>query len=60
MDLTERMGPWTTAPMVKRSAPGRYTVEVKGLRVGRTYEYRAVVRHPLLDVYGEEKRLNVK
>jgi alpha-L-fucosidase len=60
MDLTERMGPWTSAPMVKRTSTGRYTVEVKGLQPGRTYEFRAVVRHPLLDVYGEEKRLDVK
>jgi alpha-L-fucosidase len=60
MDLTERMGAWSTAPMVKRSGLGRYTVELRGLQSGRTYEFRSVVKHPLLDVYGEEKRLIVK
>jgi alpha-L-fucosidase len=60
MDLTERMGAWSAAQTVKRSAAGRFTIEVKGLRPGRTYEFRAVVKHPLLDVYGEEKQIAIR
>lgn len=57
MDLTERMGPWSVTPMVRRTAAGAYSVETPELAPGRTYEYRAVVRHPLLTLYGEEKQL---
>lgn len=40
--------------MCPRSSPGAFTAEVEGLTGGETYEFRAVVKHPLLTVYGEE------
>jgi alpha-L-fucosidase len=60
MDLTERMGPWTPTEMLKRTAPGPYSVTVTGLQAGRVYEFRAVVKHPLLTLYGEEKQFTAR
>ena len=56
MDLTERMGPWKAMEFVKRAGIGAYSVETPPLESGHTYEYRAVVRHPLLTLYGAEKQ----
>ncbi len=55
MDLTERMGPWQRTPLVRRAAPGAFTATVRGWKPDDRYEYRAVVQHPLLRVYGAEK-----
>ncbi len=59
-DVNERTLPWVSAPFVRRSAPGRFSATVQGLEAGEAYEYRAVVRHPLLAVYGEERRAVLK
>jgi alpha-L-fucosidase len=59
-DTNERTTPWTSTPLVKRSAPGAFSAPVNFLRKGETYEYRAVVKHPLLTLYGAEKRLITK
>ena len=56
MDLTERMGPWRATSLVRRTAAGTYTVATPPLLPGRTYEFRAIVKHPLLTLYGEEKQ----
>ena len=42
---------------MRRSSPGTYSVEVKGLQSGATYEFRAMVKHPLLTVFAEERML---
>ena len=41
---------------MKRAGIGSYSVETPPLEAGHTYEYRAVVRHPLLTLYGAEKQ----
>lgn len=56
MDLTERMGPWSATSLVKRTATGAYSVATPPLLPGRAYEFRAIVKHPLLTLYGEEKQ----
>jgi len=56
-DVNERMETWKGAPFARRAATGVFRVTVSGLAPQRTYEFRAVVRHPLLTVYGGEKRL---
>jgi alpha-L-fucosidase len=48
---------WTDTPVVRRSAPGEYTARVGGLQPGQAYEFRALARHPLLTVYGEDSVL---
>ena len=45
---------WTDTPVIGRSAPGEYTAVVGGLQPGHAYEFRALVRHPLLTIYGED------
>jgi alpha-L-fucosidase len=51
---------WVDTPLIARTAPGPYSVEVAGLQPGQAYEYRAAVRHPLLTLYGEERTVEVK
>ena len=45
---------WTDTPLLRRTAPGPYELEVTGLLPEQAYEFRSVVKHPLLVVYGEE------
>jgi alpha-L-fucosidase len=60
LDLTERPEAWRATPLVKRSAAGPYSVRVEGWARGDVYEFRAVVKHPLLTVYGKETRFEVR
>ena len=45
--------PWQTSPLRRLSAAGRYTVEVTGLEPGQAYDFRAVVKHPKITLYGD-------
>ena len=54
-DLSEKTEPWSDAPGVTRKSAGEFTYTLGGLAPGRTYEYRARVRHPLITTYGQEK-----
>jgi alpha-L-fucosidase len=44
--------PWQTTSFVSRSAAGRFTVQVDALESGDRFEFRAIVRHPLMSVTG--------
>ena len=59
-DTNERTLPWIATPSESRTSPGRFSASVKGLESGETYEFRAVVKHPLLALYGEEKKAVLK
>jgi alpha-L-fucosidase len=59
LDLTERHGSWQTTPLTARSATGEFTHELTGLVRGHTYDVRAVVKHPLLTLYGADLQLRV-
>jgi alpha-L-fucosidase len=59
LDANERTTPWVAAGIVRRSQPGNFSVETKELKSGEAYEYRAFARHPLLTIYGSEKKLTV-
>jgi len=48
---------WTDSALVRRAEPGGYSVEVTGLRPEAAYEFRAMVKHPLLTVFAEERVL---
>jgi alpha-L-fucosidase len=48
---------WSATPFVARSAKGVYEAEVAGLKPELGYEFRAVVVHPLLTLYGEDQLL---
>jgi alpha-L-fucosidase len=54
-DASERTDPWAELALTARTATGAFTFTLTGLASGKTYEYRAVVRHPLVTTYGGEK-----
>lgn len=54
-DLSEKIEPWIDLPLTARTATGDFSYELANLNNNRDYEYRAVVRHPLLTMYGQEK-----
>ena len=51
---------WTDTPLARRSAPGNYAIEVTGLAPDLAYEFRAMVKHPLLTIFGEERILGLQ
>lgn len=54
-DLTERPDNWKALPAQTITKPGRVSVKAPSLQSGHQYEYRPVVRHPLLQLYGATK-----
>jgi len=60
LDASDRSIPWQQGPSQTLSAPGEFTMKLTGLNPDGVYEYRAYVKHPLLTLYGEEKRLPMK
>ncbi len=59
-DVNERTEPWLPAGSVPRNATGNYSLQTKLLQRGEAYEIRAVVKHPLITLYGGEKRLSAR
>lgn len=57
LDLTERPGSYSATEWRRLSQPGRYELRIEKLPPGRSWEVRAVLRHPLLTVYGSELRV---
>lgn len=55
-DMTERANDWKALPGRRMTAPGKVSVSRPALTSGRSYEYRTVVKHPLLTVYGATKK----
>jgi alpha-L-fucosidase len=60
LDASDRSIPWQAGPATTLNAPGDFTLKVPGLNPEGVYEYRAYVKHPLLTIYGTEKRLPMK
>ncbi|MGH9884156.1 MAG: alpha-L-fucosidase, partial [bacterium] len=48
---------WIPTPLVARQETGAYEATVTGLRPEHAYDFRSVVKHPLLTVYGEDRVL---
>ena len=57
LDTNERPDAWTATTLNLKKAPGEFSAQVAGLQSGRTYEIRAVVKHPLLPLYGKEIKI---
>ena len=60
LDASDRSIPWQAGPSTTLTAPGDFTLKVAGLNPDGVYEYRAWVKHPLLTIFGVEKRLPMK
>lgn len=54
-DLYERTEPWLPLPLTKLSQPGEFTAAWPAGLDPAAHEYRAVVKHPLLMLYGAER-----
>jgi alpha-L-fucosidase len=50
---------WQESALTDIAAAGEYSIEISGLEKGVEYEYRAVVKHPLISIKGEIKRISV-
>ncbi|MBI4906983.1 MAG: alpha-L-fucosidase [Acidobacteria bacterium] len=59
-DVNERTEPWLPAGMLARNTTGNYSLRTKALQRGEVYEIRAVVKHPLITLYGGEKRVTAR
>jgi alpha-L-fucosidase len=60
LDASDRSIPWQHGPSTTLSAPGDFTLKLPSLNPDGVYEYRAYVKHPLLTIYGGDKRLSMK
>jgi|UPI00054F530F alpha-L-fucosidase len=56
-DIHSRTAPWTAMPLQNVTHTGIFSTELTGLPPEGRYEFRAVVKHPLLALYGGEKTL---
>ncbi len=58
LDASDRSIPWRQGPSTTLTAPGPFNLTLPNLDLDGIYEYRAWVKHPLLTVFGAEKRLS--
>ena len=56
-ELLDADAPWKTTPLKRVRAPGEFAARISGLARGVGYEFRPVVKHPLLTIQGEETAL---
>ncbi|MBV6433391.1 MAG: hypothetical protein IANPNBLG_03569 [Bryobacteraceae bacterium] len=59
-DVNERTDPWKTVGFVTRNSTGVFSMRATGWKRGGIYEFRAVVKHPLLTLYGADKLVRMK
>jgi alpha-L-fucosidase len=55
LDTNERSGEWLHTPFQRMTAGGAFSAHVSTWAAGERYEFRAVVKHPALTMYGEAK-----
>ena len=56
-DVNSRSAAWITTPLQTISKPGTFSANIEGLTPKAVYEFRAVIRHPLLPIYGGELKM---
>ncbi len=59
-DIFERDMPWTATPLKRVAATGPFTIAVPALKANDEYEFRAVAKHPIITLYGEDKRVRTR
>ena len=59
-DLYEKTEPWTEGSLAKRKSLGLYSTRLSDLKPGEAYEFRALVKHPLITIYGNAVPLDTK
>jgi alpha-L-fucosidase len=58
-ELYEKEAPWQSTELQTLTKPGTFELELKRLDRGQAYDVRAMVRHPLITMYGAEKQVDV-
>jgi alpha-L-fucosidase len=56
LDVNERSEAWHDTEFKPIAAPGPFNVIFRDLKPGDSYAFRAVVRHPLVTIYGPDKK----
>ena len=59
-DTDERTSAWTRTSLRKQSSPGNFSTEIGGLKMGNSYEFRAVVKTGSGTVFGRELKLQTR
>jgi len=59
LDANERGGEWQRTPLQHMTAPGAFSTRVTGWPAAERYEFRALVEHPVLTMYGEAKTVTL-
>jgi alpha-L-fucosidase len=59
-DLYEKTEPWIDSALTKRSSSGNYSARISGLNPGEAYEFRALVKHPLITIYGKDASFDAR
>ncbi|MGH9663967.1 MAG: alpha-L-fucosidase, partial [Bryobacteraceae bacterium] len=57
LDIHERSGEWHSTPLRRMTAPGEFSATVSGWEPGEPYEFRAVVKHPAITMYGDSRKV---
>jgi alpha-L-fucosidase len=57
MDWNERTSAWMAGKLMPATSTGAFKINLDGLLPGKTYEVRAVVKHPLITLYGKELKV---
>lgn len=58
LDASDRSIPWKPVPSTETlTAPGAFSIQLPNVDPAGVYEYRAWVKHPVLTIFGVEKRL---
>ena len=60
LDVDERSEAWYDTEFQPISAPGAFRIVQRGLKPGDAYAFRAVVRHPLVTMYGPDVKFTAK
>lgn len=51
---------WTSSQFIKKDSSGEYRISLAGLQKNKVYEYRSVVRHPDITIFGDAKTFEIK
>jgi alpha-L-fucosidase len=60
LDTNERSGEWTVTPYRRMETPGAFSAQVPAWAANEPYEFRAAVKHPVLTMYGEAKKVQLR
>jgi alpha-L-fucosidase len=60
LDVDERGESWHDTEFKTITAPGPFEIVLHGLTPGDSYAFRAVVRHPLVTMYGPDVKFSAK